>query len=271
MKYSLLLLSLVFLSGCRYIPFWPDSAKGYEEAKATQEELSVQGEEKSRQLTTAVVEVLEDEPKEIVTPRSRLALSFAQQDQMIEGLPIEPISVESFIDLAISENDKDIKELQKKLARLEESVAEFRQTKLINKLEVNARTEELVNKGILYEEEHKKKTWEKVWSWAKGTLGIGGIIALVLLCPAIIPIFGQMLGAVVKAIPSLASAFGVAATSTVDALVKGVQQTRKQIKNGGDGPYTKDEVLSIIDGNLAFHQKEADEKLVTARKTALSI
>jgi len=272
MKYvPILFLSVLLFGGCRYNPFWSQASEKYEEVKATQVALSQEETEKSRQLTTAVVDVLGDEPVFIATPRSKLALEFAQQDQLIEGMPLKPIPVKSYIELAISDNESDIEKLNNKINDLEESIAKFRKEKLDNKTDLDAQKEELIKLGMLYEEENKKKAWEKVWSWAKGTFGITGLIIIAVLCPAIIPIFAQMLGAIVKLIPSLASLFGVAATSTVDAVVKGVQNTRQQFKNGSKDTYTKEEVLAMLDGNLDFHQVASDRNLISKRKVKMEI
>ena len=267
----ILLLSVLLLSGCRLIPFWPESTEEYEEAKATQVAITQEEEEKSRQLTTAVVEVLHDEPVSKATPRSKLALEFAQQDQLIEGMPLEKIPVQDYIELAVSENEDDIKKLNKKISDLEESISEFRKEKLENQTVLDARTEELVKKGMIYEEENKKKAWEKVWGWAKGTFGIGGLIALAVLFPAIIPILGHMVGAVIKLIPSLASALGVVAKSTTDAVIKGVQGTRQHLKTSSQETYTKAEVIALLDSNLDFHQSKGDKTLISRRKQKIQI
>ena len=181
------------------------------------------------------------------------------------------LPVDEYVELAISNNQNDIDRLSEKISLLEKDVSQFRKEKQHNEIVLDERAKELIKLGKLYEEEHKEKIWKRAWTWAVSTLGIGGVIALAVLFPAIIPIFAQMLGAVVRIIPSLASAFGVAATSTVDAIVKGVQGARKQIKNGGDRTYSRDEVLAILDGNLDFHQKKSDRTLIAKRKSKLEI
>ena len=66
--------------------------------------------------------------------------------------------------------------------------------------------------------------------------------------------------------------FGVVATSTVDAVVKGVQSTKEEFKNGDSQKmYSKEEVLAILDGNLNFNTNTSDKKTISNRKEKLEI
>src|SRR5947209_6162439 len=54
-------------------------------------------EEHSRALTTAVVDTLQLQPPENRDPYTDFALRVAREDQRIEGLPLDPIPVEPFL------------------------------------------------------------------------------------------------------------------------------------------------------------------------------
>ena len=49
---------------------------------------------------------------------------------------------------------------------------------------------QLTDLGKKYEVEHNKNIVTRIWEWAIGTIGLGGIIALCVLFPALLPILG---------------------------------------------------------------------------------
>lgn len=92
--------------------------------------------------------------------------------------------------------------------------------------QLRAKDDALIEMGKKYEAEKNKSIMKRIWHWAIGTLGIGGIVALFVFFPALavplLPIAARALGWIVSMFPKAAGALGVVSTKAFDAVVKGV-------------------------------------------------
>ncbi|HYE30563.1 MAG TPA: hypothetical protein VEH27_03980 [Methylomirabilota bacterium] len=169
--------------------------------------------DESRALTTAVVEVLHQQPTEARDIHTSTALQLAQQDQRIEGLPTRPIDA-----LAL---------LQTNAAAHADLAARFAlQNKLI--AQERALTERLTTLGAVKEAEDRARRlrWTKFATLALGSLGT--FLAIAFFCPVLLPILGRVLAWCVSKAPSLAQAAGVVSVKAFDAVVRGVEKTKQQ-------------------------------------------
>jgi hypothetical protein len=236
---------LAYASGCTYLK---SKVKRDNEAQNRNEALIA---EESKALTTGVVDALSIAP---TNPPTALALEFAKKDQQLEGIPQERIDV-----LALLAHDKQAtKALQDRYA-MEDKLLKDRQI-ISDKLKETQ--DKLVAMGELYEQEHNKTIWRRIWTSLFSTLGIAGIIALCIFCPAAIPIIGRIVGWLVNKIPSLATAFGVVAKKSFDGVVTAIEKVRDAQKEG----------KSIsLDETLSKTLDEGPKKLIRHRKAALAI
>jgi outer membrane murein-binding lipoprotein Lpp len=98
-----------------------------------------------------------------------------------------------------------------------------------NKLIAQERKAEskLVQLGAVKEtEDNARKVFWAKWISAI-TLPIGGMIALCVFFPVAIPFVGRFLGWIVAKIPGLAGWIGVVSTKAFDAIVKGIENTKR--------------------------------------------
>lgn len=218
------------LAGCTY----------FQNAKT---KLAPRLEEESRALTTATVDTLSLAPtNEFVN----LALDLARHDQQIEGLPVTRIDV----DALLSGSKAEWESLRDRFTE---------QRRLIQK------NSELENKlqemGAELEKERNKTIMSRFKHWLGGfslfTLIAGGI-AICIFCPALIPIFTQIIAWVVSKIPALAGALGVVSKKAFDAVVTAVQAHR-------DGEE------SNLDTSLSKNLDRSEKNLVTVRKLKLGL
>lgn len=133
-------------------------------------------------------------------------------------------------------------------------------------------------KAALWDAEQRKSWWRKAFAWVFSTLGIGGIIALCVLCPAVLPILGSAMSFVVGKIPALATFLGGVGKSAFDAVVKGHGEARDEVKKMVELTPDRDlkpkEVLALIDTKM----KEATEvgpanfrPLIDSRRKKLNV
>ena len=221
-------------------------------------------EEESRALTTGALDALALAPS---NPPTDLALEFLRHDQQIEGVPIIRIDVEGIL----ATNRQARAELAARYYVQEEEL--IRRDELKRKLaETN---EELVAMGRLYEAEKNRSIVRRIWMWSIGTFGIAGMIAIGLLCPALIPLFGSLLSSVVAVVPKLASAFGVVGKKAFDGVVQGVENVRHSLKkdeeNDGRRTYSSKEVLKILGTEIEKATDANHRQLIRARKDAMRI
>jgi hypothetical protein len=224
--------------------------------------------EESRALTTAALDAVTLAP---TNPPTSLAKRFLQRDQEIVGMPTQRIDVEALL----AEKDTAWKELN---ARMEEQRRLLQQR---GELETRLRQaeSELVELGRKYEAERNRSVVRRVWGWAVGTLGIGGIVAACVLCPAVLPLLGNLLGWLIGKIPALAGFVGLVGRRAFDGVVKGVGEIRRELKQGKALPpeqqpsYRPAEVLDLVDNTLrGATEGEANHRgLIEARREALKV
>jgi hypothetical protein len=205
----------LFLVGCTYFQRRTDK-------------IAVKLEEQGRALTTATVDALQLAPtNEFVN----LALDLARHDQQIVGLPALRIDV----DALLAGNKAEWDSLRNRYSE---------QRKLIQKnVELEAKLQSM---GVALEKERNKTIVSRVWHWSLSTLGIGGIIALCIVCPALIPIFTQIIAWVVAKIPALASALGIVSKKAFDAVIHGIEKAKDPATKEAVNDATKEKGVSDL-------------------------
>jgi len=237
----LLVLCLLSFTGCHYLNRQYDASQGRNVV------LVAEKQEKSRELTSATVDSLSLIPESDKTLPIQLAEFFAKENQLLVGLPVEPINIASLIqqspetiELFLNQVKDENTNLRKKLR---DSEAEM--------LNLQAQLAEL---GKKYEREKNKSIWNRV----RASLGMTGIIALVVIFPVLIPIFTNILAAIIRAVPQLMSVLGLAAKKTVENIVSGVQHAKSEIRTSPKKTFTKDEVIEILNRNSKEEQDKTD-------------
>lgn len=221
-------LAMVMMVGCTH--FYRKKSK-----------LDAPMQELSRAFTTAVVDTLNVAPTNAETT---LALDLARHDQELEGFPLHKLDVAKLLT-----NDTV------EVTLLKAKYAEADHLRVLNEKYES----QLQALGQQIEVERNKSIWRRMWASITGTIGIGGVIALCVLCPGLIPIFGRILAWVVGKVPSTAGALGVVGKDAFDAVVTGVQE------------YRKSTVSDSLDNHLHRETDEAHRDLIEARKEALGL
>lgn len=109
----------------------------------------------------------------------------------------------------------------------------------------------LLKLGAIKEAEQNKSIISRIWGWGLATFGIGGVIALCIFCPFLIPIFTQIIAWIIARIPSIAGFFGVVGKNVATGIVKGVGNVRATLQSVDESKaYTASEVLELLDKNL---------------------
>jgi len=204
--------------------------------------------EEAKSMTTAALDALQRAPTNAPV---NMAKAFLERDQQILGLPVQRIDVDSLL----ASNRVAIDDLRRRFdvqqARFEERASIQRELK-----EVNDRLAEM---GKLYEQEKAKHVWRRIWEWAIGTLGFGGLIAIVIFCPVVIPIIGSLFGSLVSSFPQIGHFIGLVSKPAADAVIKGIGEARAKLKLTADvapeKTYTAKDALALLDSEL----KEATE------------
>jgi hypothetical protein len=235
---------LVLSSGCSFNAKTQQRAQG--RVYANSESIA----EQSRTLTTAIVDTLSLAPTNEPT---LLALEFAQRDQQLEGIPQERIDV-----AALLAHDKAA---TKALADRYRVQADLLTQKSELEKELHAKDAQLIELGKKYEAEKNRSIVKRVWRSLMATIGIGGIVALFIfvpgLLPIVIPIAGRVLSWIVSMFPKLAGFVGVVGTKAFDAVVKGVHQG---LSKAGDSSAT------VVKQELSKSMDQDHKALVAARK-----
>jgi hypothetical protein len=223
--------------------------------------------EESKALTTGALDALSFAPTNKPTD---LAKKFLQRDQQIEGVPADRIDVAGIL----ATNKVAIEALERRM----EMQQDWLQERVRLEVELNKANDRLLELGRLYEQEKAKSTWKRIWSWTIGTFGIGGLIALVVFCPAALPIIGAAASFLISKIPALTNLIGLVGKSAFDAAVKGVGNARKRLKlsaeENPDRKYSAKEVLQLIDGELKDATEVGDanfRRLIEARRNRLNV
>lgn len=252
---------LVLLPGCTFARGKANRVEVQTEANAGKLD------EESKALTTAAKDALEFAP---TNPPVNLAKRFLARDQQIEGLPVERIDVAALL----ATNAQAMKLLESRFAAQDELLRE--RAELAVKLDAaNQRLQEM---GRLYEAERNQSIVRRFGRWLKGIFGVGGLIALIIFCPAVLPVLGGLVSFVVGKVPALVNLFGVVGKTAFDRVVVGVGEIRHKLKVESEASpaktYTPAEVRDLLDRQL----KEALETgphnlkpLVEQRRAALNV
>jgi hypothetical protein len=208
--------------------------------------------EQSRTLTTGIVDALSIAP---TNPPTNLALEMARKDQQLEGIPRERIDVQ-----ALLEGNKEAQRKLDAIYAAQATLLDERAMLAANLKETEAR---LIEMGQKYEAERNTSITKRIWRWGLSTLGVGGLIALCIFCPAILPVIGNLFGFIVGKLPWLAGAFGVVSKKAFDGVVKGVENFRHSMKDSTAKEALDNELLKATD--------EAHRAVVRARKNALAV
>jgi hypothetical protein len=91
----------------------------------------------------------------------------------------------------------------------------------------------LIEKGKTYELQHNRGILRRSWAAAVGSLGIGGLIALVICFPAALPILGSALGLLISKIPQISSLIGLVGKRSYERAVTAIQEIKDQSKAAG--------------------------------------
>jgi hypothetical protein len=220
--------------------------------------------EHSRALTTAVVDSLQLQPREQRDNYTEFALRVAREDQRIEGLPIDPIPVEPFVQADETHSLATLKAgraLSTRFTEIEKLIAAEKK-----------QTDRLIAFGETHEEiqNRTRARWAK-WI-GSGSLLIGGLVALCVFVPAAIPVLGRILGWIVSRIPALAGAFGVVGVKAFDAVVKGIERTKGEPSEVSriNNQTSVDSWSEKLHLNLSREMDSAHKALVHSRKAALN-
>lgn len=225
--------------------------------------------EESRALTSAVVDALQMQPAEQRDPYTATALLFAKQDQHIAGLPLTPFDVPALVSATNALTfaaDPSATAAPIIPAQAEVQRRFLSQNKSATR-ERNA-TEQLVQLGIEAEEvsNRRKLRWFKFGGFA--TTLIGGLIAMIVFCPIVLPLLGRLLAWCVSRFPSLASKLGVVATEAFDSVVRGVENF-KSSSLSNDGQTTIS--AGNLHASLSREMDAAHKELVRTRKADLKL
>lgn len=245
-----LVLSVLLLgSGCAWLSNSVKRLTG--QAEKQQEQLG----EESKALTTGTVDALEMAPRD--DKAVNMARELAKADQQIEGMPRKRLPVAA----ALADDPAALKEMERRLAAIPVLQAELAETMA----KLKEREGQLQELGKKYEEERATKLRTRIKRWALATLGVGGIVALVVFCPALIVPFGHFLAFLVGRIPKLAGAVGVVAKKGFDEVVEGVGKARAAMKEA----QSKDKI--ILDDTLAENTSAWTKSLIESRRKVLNV
>jgi hypothetical protein len=209
--------------------------------------------EQSRALTTGVVDSLSLAP---TNPPTALALDLAKRDQIIEGLPTNRIDVPAIL--------AGVKTAQDALDARFRSIDTLLAQKATLEASLREAEAKLIEMGRLYEAERNRGILRRIWLGVVGSLGLGGVIALVMLCPALLPLAGRGVGAIVAKLPSLAGYLGLVSHRAFDSVVKGVGEVRASLdKSSAFRQQLDNELLKATD--------EDHRRLIDARRAALNV
>jgi hypothetical protein len=91
----------------------------------------------------------------------------------------------------------------------------------------------LIEKGRLYEMEQNKSIVRRLWTWATRTVGLGGLIAICFLFPAVIPVVGRGIGWLIARIPQLSNMIGMVGVKSYERAVTAIQEIKQAAKLSG--------------------------------------
>lgn len=231
--------------------------------------------EKSKVATTGAHDAIRLAP---VNPPTKLAGRLIERSETIQGLPVARLDVPGIL----ASNKQAVAELTREMTTGLELIKHRPELGLAQE-EAN---ESLMEKGRLYEREKNRNIIKRVWRWAIGTFGIGGLIALMFFFPFLIPIFGKLVAWLVGMFPKIAGFVGVVGKKSFDSVVVGVQKVRDKVDkdkaggisseqaqaamDSGEPIYTASQVKQLLSGALSTSTDRPDKALIETRKYALA-
>lgn len=174
--------------------------------------------EVSRELTTGGVDTLSLAP---TNKHTELALKLAKLDQQIEGVPQKRIDVPAIL----AGERKATSDLEARFRQIDVLVAEKLNLESKNR-ELEERLQDL---GAKYEAERNTGIVKRIKRALFATLGLGGVIALCVFFPAVIPIFTRLAVWIVSMVPKLGSILGIASQKVVKNIIDGIEEAKTEI------------------------------------------
>lgn len=217
--------------------------------------------EESRALTKATSDSLAAQPTDRRDKYTMLAYDMSKQNELVIGSPTNPINVGPLLSTNDTEKAEAVALLRERFEEQQKLIGQIRE------LEVK-----LQDMGTKYETERNRSIVRRIWTWALSVFGVGGLVALCIFCPAVLPIIGTIISWLVGKIPSLVSWFGVVGKGAFDSVVKGVGEFRDVLKKAPDDRrYTASEVQAMLDNHLKTETDKADKVLINSRREALNV
>lgn len=206
---------------------------------------------------TGVVDALDQVPSEHKVAAVTVASRLAKDLQVIEGLPTSAQRLDVTRLIANDEGEwRKVNDRQAKDAK--------------NSLERRSIEERLIDLGVQKEQENHKNLFRRILFWGVSTFGLGGMIALCVFFPFLIPIFLKLIGMVISwlvgAVPSLIHFFGVVGKSTMENVVTGVESIKEQVHTAkASNPsmrYSADDVLAMFKKELGSSTDQKDKAII---------
>lgn len=227
----------------------------------TEREL-VQGDltERSRQLTTAVNDIVETKKEnQELSPEEEVIGILSLEDQRIEGLPIERINTDELLSRYIENQEEFLRDFD----RYKNENTELKQREQNLQIEIDSLTKAL-------EIERNRPWWSKLWRWILG-LSVPSLILVVIGVIAApqftIPLLTRIIRWVVKTVPSLIGFIGVVGVDIFDATIKGFQNVRETVKKlPDDVKLSKQEVMQILDSKMSEEHDKVSKAGDTVRQ-----
>lgn len=195
-----------------------------------------------------------------------ITAEFLRRNQNLMGLPIHDQT--QIINNLLSTN-KTIRQAEEQRQNIKETQEENWRAK-IQELETK-----LQAMGEKYEQEKNKSIIKRIWAWGGFTLVFGGIIALMVFFPPLIPVVTMIVGKIIAFIPSLAHVFGVVGKKTVESVALGVGNVRNEFKKhkelNPNKTYTPSEVLDLLDTQLKISMDKDDKKIIESFRQKLNL
>lgn len=245
MRVLIAIILLLVSTGCNSYTF---KSSRLAKAEGQLAEVQRQVTEKQKQYATATVDALTAPGAPTTNANVIVATEYAKGTQTLVGMPMDRLEVTA-----------TIAQVQAKLEQVAESTTNLQAevglvwgaltngpagaarkdiaeaSALLQKVEalevkVQQAEDALVSKAAYEEKQGVKRFWQKTGFWSKIVIVLGGVIALCVFVPAVIPVLGSMVGWVIGKIPSLISFLGVVGKNTFDAVVEGVGNAKKAVK-----------------------------------------
>lgn len=175
------------------------------------------------------------------------------------------IDIDGLLSLDLKERALAQKELETKWSQ--DVLREQKIYSLEEKIEVlNKKIEQIAEKA---EKENNSNILKRFWAWTLGTLGIGGIIALCIFFPALIPILISLARTIISGFASLC----VMIVPSFKRVIQGIGNARETLRHEMEAnksiqdpsskiTYTPEEVLELLDSSLKESTDEKDKRLI---------